>query len=145
MSQETILSIVESTMHPNYTGLYHKNGMIETRVNSVRKAISSIKKQSFDFIVAEFFYAFSTNYSGVHKSNLDVLLISLAKYRPECKLIVLVEKDEREYVEVLEVLNFPIHAVLVHPIKSQEMMSSILGEEVKPALSISSPFKTSAS
>ena len=84
MSQETILSIVESSMHPNYTELYQKNGRVETRVNSIRKAISLIKKQSFDFIIAEFFYAFSTNYSGVHKSNLDVLLISLNKYRPEC-------------------------------------------------------------
>lgn len=129
MSQETILSIVESTMHPNYTDLYQRNGMIETRVNSVRKAISSIKKQPFDYIVAEFFYAFSTNYSGVHKSNLDVLLISLNKYCPACKLIVLVEKAERSYVEVLEPLGFPIHAVLIHPVVPQDMMSYILSDD----------------
>ena len=115
MKQKSLVSIVESSMHPNYSELYSKKGLIETKVNSIRKAISLVKKKPVDDIVAEIFYAYSTNYSGVHKSNLDVLLISLAKYSPHTRVIVLVEKKEYQYVEVLNALNFPLHAVLVHP------------------------------
>jgi hypothetical protein len=73
MSKIDIISIVESSMHPNYSGLYARKGLHETKVNSIRKAINLIKKEALRYIVAEFFYAYSTNYSGVHKSNLDVL------------------------------------------------------------------------
>ncbi len=108
-------------MHPNYSALYAKKGLIETRVNSIRKAISLVKKTPVDYLVAEFFYAYSTNYSGVQKSNLDVLLISLAKYSPHTRVIVLVEKKEYQYVEVLNVLNFPLLGVLIHPVRFQQI------------------------
>jgi hypothetical protein len=121
MKQKSLVSIVESSMHPNYSELYSKKGLIETKVNSIRKAISQIKKTPVDYIVAEFFYAYSTNYSGVHKSNLDVLLISLAKYSPQTRVIVLVEKKEHQYVEVLNALNFPLHGVLVHPARAEQI------------------------
>ncbi|MBL7000304.1 MAG: hypothetical protein ISR73_10620 [Gammaproteobacteria bacterium] len=121
MKQKSLVSIVESSMHPNYSALYVQKGLIETRVNSIRKAISLVKKTPVDYLVAEFFYAYSTNYSGVHKSNLDVLLISLAKYSPHTRVIVLVEKKEYQYVEVLNALNFPLHAVLIHPVRFQQI------------------------
>lgn len=116
MPEKTIISVVESLMHPNYSDFYQKNGLQETRVNSIRKAINYVKKQPVDFLVAEFFYAYSTNYSGVHKSNLDVLLISLNKYSPQTKVIVLVTKEEYQYISELKQLNFPIHSVLVYPV-----------------------------
>lgn len=121
MTQSNLVSIVESSMHPNYSDLYQKKGLTETKVNSVRKAINIIKKTPVDYIVAEFFYAYSTNYSGVSKSNLDVLLISLLKYSADTKIIVLAEKSEYKYVNVLDTLNFPIYAVLVHPTSSTQM------------------------
>ena len=116
-----LVSIVESSMHPNFSGLYSSKGLTETRVNSIRKAISLLKKQRVDYIVAEFFYAYSTNYSGVHRSNLDVLLISLAKYSPHTRVIVLVQKREVQYVEVLNALNFPLHSVLTHPVSAEQL------------------------
>lgn len=115
MSNPDIISIVESTLHPNYSDVYRQKSLSEIKVNSIRKAISLIKKQPVKYIVAEFFYAYSTNYSGVLKSNLDVLLISLRKYSPQCKLIVLAEKEEMKFVNVLDAQDFPIHAVLKHP------------------------------
>jgi len=121
MTQSTLISIVESSLHPNYNDLYQKNGLTETKVNSIRKAISLIKKQPVNYIVAEFFYAFSSNYSGVSKSNLDVLLVSLLKYSPNTRVIVLAEKAEFKYVDVLNELDFPVHAVLVHPTNAGQM------------------------
>ncbi len=121
MTQQKLLSIVESSLHPNYSDLYSQKGLLETKVNSIRKAISIIKKQNVEYIVAEFFYAYSNNYSGVSKSNLDVLLISLIKYSPKTKVIVLVEKTEFKFVDVLKSLNYPIHAVLVHPTDASQI------------------------
>ena len=121
MTQSNLVSIVESSLHPNYSGLYQKKSLTETKVNSIRKAINIIKKNPVEYIVAEFFYAFSTNYSGVSRSNLDVLLVSLLKYSPDTKVIILAEKSEFKYVNVLDALNFPIHAVLVHPTNTTQM------------------------
>ena len=125
MASADIVSIVESSMHPNFSELYRKNGLTETKVNSVRKAINLIRKQSPGFVVAEFFYAYSTNYSGVHKSNLEVLLISLRKYSPATRVIVLVEKQERQFVPVLDAVDFPLHGVLVHPVDEQAMQALV--------------------
>ena len=126
MSKIDIISIVESSMHPNFSELYPENGLQELKVNSIRKAIAHLKKQSPSFVVAEFFYAYSTNYSGVHKSNLEVLLISLRKYSPGTRVIVLVDKQERQFVEVLQAVDFPLHAVLPHPVERVRMMD-VLG------------------
>ena len=80
MSTKTLFSIIESSGHPNFTELYNSLDIEEIKINSMRKAISTLKKQQPDFIVAEFFYGYGNNYAGVNISNLDVLLYSLQKY-----------------------------------------------------------------
>ena len=57
----SLLSIIESSMHPNFASLYQKLGFQENKVNSIRKAISQLKKQQPDFIVCEFFYGYGSN------------------------------------------------------------------------------------
>ena len=115
MSIQTVLSVGESMMFPDFGELYQKRGWTEHRVNSVRKAASLIKKQPIDLIVAEFSYAYSTNYSGIYKSNLEVLLVSLIKYSPKTKVIVLANKKEIKYINVLDAVDYPIHGVLQLP------------------------------
>ena len=116
----SLLSIIESRMHPNFGALYQKLGIDESQVNSIRKAISLLKNQQPEFIVCEFFYGFGSNYAGVNISNLDVLLSTLQKYSPESKVIVIVDKSERQYVDKLNEL-LPLHAVFVYPAKEAEM------------------------
>ena len=116
----TLLSIIESNMHPNFGELYQKLGITEDRVNSIRKAINLLKKQQPDFIVCEFFYGYGNNYAGVNISNLDVLLSTLQKYSPNSKVIVIVEKPERQYVDKLNEL-LPLHGVFIYPAKEKEM------------------------
>jgi protoheme ferro-lyase len=89
MATPTLLSIIESSGHPNASEFYRSIGVKETKINSMRKAIAAIKKQQPDFIVAEFFYGYGNNYAGVNISNLDVLLYSMQKYAPDTKVIVL--------------------------------------------------------
>jgi NADH:ubiquinone oxidoreductase subunit C len=116
----TLLSIVESAAHPNFTGTYKQLCIVETKLNSMRKALATLKKQPFDYIVAEFFYGYGSNYAGVNISNLDVMLYSLQKYSPDTRVIVLVDKTEREYVDKLNEI-FPIHAVLQYPVSEADI------------------------
>lgn len=116
-----LFSIIESPTHPNFSQIYSELGVKEEIISSMRKAISKIKKQQPNFIVAEFTYAYSTNYQATHTSNLDVLLHSLKKYSPETKVIVLVKKDELEYVDHIQEI-YPLHAILSYPVAETEIL-----------------------
>ncbi len=120
MSKKVLYSIIESPLHPNFIDLYQSLNIENVQFGSMRKAISHLKKQKPDYVVAEFFYGYGNNYAGVNVSNLDVFLHSLQKYAPDAKVIVMVEKEELKHVAKLANL-FTLHAVLKHPVSSQAM------------------------
>lgn len=121
MSNSIVISIIESMMFPDFSALYQRKGLTELRVNSVRKAVTLVKKQPINYIVVEFFYAYSTNYSGIYKSNIEVLLVSLFKYSPNTKVIVLAKKKEIQFLHVLDAVDYPVHGVLQLPTTSVQM------------------------
>lgn len=125
MPQRTLFSIIESPTHPDLSAIYSRHDINEVRLTSTRKAISALKDQQPDFVVAEFFYGYGNNYAGVNISNLDVFMFSLQKYAPEARIIVLVDKSERQYVDKLNAI-LPLHAVLTHPISAQEVEAALL-------------------
>ena len=126
MSQADLLSIIESPAHPDFSALYRRLGYAEQRVNSQRKAMAAVKKKAPKVIVAEFIYGWGNNYAGINKSNLDILLIHLARYSPETRVIVLVPKDEQRFVdESLRHLPHQPHAVLVLPVSEEEMEQAL--------------------
>ncbi len=125
MSNSVVISIIESMMFPDFGALYQRKGFNELKVESVRKAITLVKKQTIDYIVVEFSYAYSTNYSGIYKSNIEVLLVSLFKYSPNTKVIVLAKKKEMQYLHVLDAVDYPIHGVLQLPTTIDKMESLI--------------------
>ncbi len=90
----------------------------------MRKALQQLKQQPPDIVVADFIYGYGNNYAGVNISNLDVFLHGLQRYAPAAKVIVLVEKAERQYVDKLNEI-LPLHAVLVYPV-SEAMMADVL-------------------
>lgn len=93
MKQRSVFSILESPTHPDLSAVYARLGIDEIRHTSIRKAISALKTQQPEFVVAEFFYGYGNNYAGVNISNLDVFLFSLQKYAPNARVIVLVDKS----------------------------------------------------
>jgi len=113
-------------MHPDFSALYASMQITETRFNSLRKTINSLKLKP-DFIVAEFFYGYGNNYAGVNISNLDVMLHSLPKYSIDTKVIVLVNKEERLFADKLAEL-FPLHAILQLPVSAPDMQVALLKE-----------------
>lgn len=94
--------------------------MNELKFNSMRKAISQLKIQLPDIIVADFIYGYGSNYAGANVCNLDVFLRSLEPYGKETKMIVLVDKDEQEFVIKLHEL-FPLAMALLYPVKAENM------------------------
>ena len=91
MQNPIIFSLIESREHPRFSGLYSEMGYEEMQFTSVRKVISALKKHKPDVIVAQFFYAFSSNYASNHICNLDSLLITLQKqsgYKPKFVFLV---------------------------------------------------------
>jgi hypothetical protein len=120
MDGPVLYSIIESPAHPNLSGLYRRLGIEELRLPSQRKAVQALKRRAPDWVVAEFFYGFGNNYAGANLSNLDVLLGSLQRYAPNARVLVLVAKDQRAYVDLLAE-RFPLHGVLVQPVREDEV------------------------
>ncbi|MDH5784919.1 MAG: hypothetical protein OEZ16_04825 [Chromatiales bacterium] len=96
---KTLFSIIESPLHPKLSALYRRLGFEEIELTSTRKAVSALKKQKPDLVVADFVYAYSNNYSGIHISNLDVFLMSMQKFAPKTPVVILAAKDELEHAQ----------------------------------------------
>ena len=126
MPNHTLLTFAESPFFPNFSELYARLGIEETRVAGSRKALAQVKKAPPELIVAEFVYAWANNYASNHIGNLDVLLISLPKFAPEAKVIVLAKKNEMAYAEQLRA-TYPFAELLQLPV-TPERMEQVLAE-----------------
>lgn len=126
MPKPVLFSIVESPAHPDFSALYRRLDIADVKLVSTRKAIAALKNQAPDFVVAEFFYGYGNNYAGVNISNLDVFLFSLQKYAPRARVIVLVDKAERQYVDKLNDI-VPLHAVLQQPASAADLEAALQG------------------
>ena len=115
MSENVVYSIVETPIHPDFSALFRRLGWQQLTFASMRKAIAALRQTPPQTVIAEFLYGYGNNYAGVNISNLDVFLYSLQKYAPRARVVVLVDKRERQYVDKLNEI-FPLHAVLVYPI-----------------------------
>ena len=122
MSGSIVNSIIESPFHPDLQDVYSRFGLQEIKFNSMRKAISHLKKQLPDLIVADFVYGYGSNYAGANVCNLDVFLRSLEPFGKAYKMIVFVDKEEQEFVEKLHYL-FPISTALLNPVKPEHMQT----------------------
>jgi len=119
-----LYSIIESPTHPRFSDLYAGLGIDEVQLTSMRKAISELKTNPPDYVVAEFFYGYGNNYAGVNVSNLDVFLHSLQKYAPAAKVIVLADKIDIEHVGKLPKELTP-WALLLQPVSRRQMAEQL--------------------
>jgi hypothetical protein len=124
----TLFSIIESPNHPRFDALYQRIGITQVKLASQRKALQALKSMSPDWIVAEFFYGFGNNYAGANVSNLDVFLATLRKQAPSARTIVLVGKEQAQYVPRLAE-RFRIHAVLTLPLTEADLEGVLRGTQ----------------
>lgn len=127
MDGALVFSIVESLGHPDFSRLFTRLGLRESRFHSMRKAIAALKKQQPDWVIAEFFYGFGNNYAGANVGNLDVFLSSLQKYAPAARVIVLVDSANRPHLAKLEA-RFRLHALIAQPTNEAELEKILTAE-----------------
>lgn len=125
MAETLLYSIIESPTHPRLSSLYNRLDIHEVKLTSMRKAISELRRQVPDVVVADFIYGYGNNYAGVNICNLDVFLYSLQKYAPDARVIVLADKSERGFADQLQEL-FPLHAILQKPVTAAQMEALLL-------------------
>lgn len=125
---KSIFSVIESPTHPYFTALYKELGLDELCFQSMRKVIKAIKNNPPNFVATEFFYGYGNNYAGINISNLDVMLYSLQRYSPKTKVIVFVEKEERQYVDKLSEI-LPLYAILTKPVTTKTISTVLKGIE----------------
>ncbi len=113
-----LLSIIELGGYPDLSPIYKKRGYEPVVVYSMRKALSALKKQKPDVVVAEF------NYQSDFRDRTSSLesLIAIAQRNPEMKLIVFYEKEYAHQFEKLQ-SRYTFHATFSYPIDEGEIDS----------------------
>jgi len=121
-TEKTLLAIIEMGGYPDFSSLYRRLGYHLIVVNSMRKALNYLKKNSPTVIVSEF------NYQSAFRDRLSSLesLIAVVQRRPDIKVIVFYEKDYRHQFERLwaqynffETFAYPIEAEYLEEVLRQ--------------------------
>ena len=116
-----LVSIIEIGGYPDFTSLYRSAGFEVSQVKSVRKAQSSMKKNTPDVIVAEF--NFQSDFRD-RTSNLESLLATVQGRYPDCKVIVLYEKEVQHAFDRLHA-HYPVDAALCFPVSHDDMQAAL--------------------
>ena len=115
--KKTLLSIVELGGYPDFTALYEDYGFTVLKANSMRKALSLLKRHSPEVIVAEFIYG--PTY-GSQLSNFESLFAALQRDAPAAHLIALMDKANSRHFDKLKG-RFPAHKVFYFPLNRDEL------------------------
>jgi hypothetical protein len=116
-----LLSVIELGGYPDFTPLYQRLGYSVTTVNTSRKAISVVKKQSPAVVVAEF------NYQSDFRdrtSSLESLLASLERFA-NTRAIVFYEKESLPQLEKL-LAQFNVFKVMAFPVDEAELEAALI-------------------
>jgi DNA-binding NtrC family response regulator len=116
-----LLAITELGGYPDFTPEYQRAGFEVTSVKSVRKAVSSLKKQTPDVIVTEF--NFQSDFRD-RTSSIETLMASLQNTGAQPKLIVFYEPEyEHQFDRVRS--RFTIDYALTFPIKREQLVECL--------------------
>ncbi|MFK5894025.1 MAG: hypothetical protein QM504_12460 [Pseudomonadota bacterium] len=117
---KTLLSIVEAGGYPDLCSEYEKLGCQVKQVNSLRKAISFLKKNKPDIVIAEY------NHQTMFRDRTSSLesLMAVLQINPEIRIIVLLEKKDIEYFAKVK-SRFTIFDTVFFPIDIEELKNKI--------------------
>lgn len=116
-----LLSVIELGGYPDFSPLYRRLGFDVITADTSRKAISAVKKQSPDVVVAEF------NYQSDFRdrtSSLESLLASLERFA-NTRAIVFYEQESFEKLEKL-LAQFEVFKVMAFPVEEAELEAALL-------------------
>lgn len=115
-----LLAITELGGYPDFRELYEENGFQVENIDSMRKALRSLKKNSPDVIVAEF--NFQSDFRD-RTSNLETLM-AVVQQMEEVKMIIFYEKEYKHQFDKLRA-RFSFHAELAYPIAETDLKSAL--------------------
>ena len=120
MSSQQLLSVLELGCYPEATHVYKEFDYRVTQEYNTRKAISYLKKNQVDVIVAEF------NYQHTFRDRLSNLesLIAAAQKIEDVKFIVLYEKEFEDYLDKIR-QQFTFNIELIFPITAEKMRAAL--------------------
>lgn len=112
--------MIELGGYPDFRGLYQQFGYEVIIESSMRKALTILKKNKVDVIVAEF------NYQHTFRDRLSSLesIIAVAQTNKQIEFIVLYEKDFENHLDKLrKQFNFSVEVAF--PIDNAKMMKAL--------------------
>ena len=115
-----LLSIVEQGGYPLYDTIYQQAGYQVTMVETMRKAVSSIKKKLPHVIVAEF--NFQSDFRD-RTSSLETLLASIQKY-PDTRVVVFYDRENTDKLNRLLAAR-SVHTTLPYPIDEDALLAAL--------------------
>jgi hypothetical protein len=128
MSQQrkNLLAIIEQGGYQNFKPLYEKHGFKVVVVTTMRKALTVVRKEKPDVIVAEF------NYQSDFRdrtSSLESLLATVERLQHggeanTIKVVVFYEKEYRHQLDKLRTM-FSNFEALAYPIQESELVGKI--------------------
>ena len=116
-----LLSVIELGGYEDFSSLYQELGYEVTQEVTTRKAISQLKRTSYDVVVAEF------NYQHTFRdrlSNLESIIAGIQKQNAKC--IVIYEKEFEDHLATLR-QQFDFDAELSLPIVREDMRIALQG------------------
>lgn len=116
MRDKKLLAVVELGGYPDFRSLYEQFGYEVVVESSIRKAISLIKKNKFDVVVAEF------NYQHTFRDRLSNLesIIAVSQTNDQLRFIVLYETEFDNHLDKLR-KQFQFNAEIAFPINEEKM------------------------
>lgn len=123
MSNRVLLSIVEQGGYPDFTNLYVRCNFQVTTLRNMRKAISFVKKNQPQVIVAEFNHQsdFRDRTSSLESLLATLQKISLAGHSP-VKVVVFYEQEYLAQLRKLQAV-FSDFTAMAYPIGEAELQS----------------------
>ncbi|MFV2059363.1 MAG: hypothetical protein ACC653_01695 [Gammaproteobacteria bacterium] len=120
-SDKSILIIMERGGYPDFSSLFNSAGFGVVIETSMRKAISRLKRNTPDVVIAEF--NFQTDFRD-RSSSLESLMATLQR-SPDVKVIVFYEKEHVIHFNRLKE-RYDFHCVLEFPILENKLQGCIL-------------------
>lgn len=118
--QPLLISVVELGGYANFTPLYQRLGYRVETVNTGRKAISLLKKQQPEVVVAEFNYQFSFR---DRTSNLESIL-AVIQPSEACRVVVFYDPQVQEILDQVRE-RFPNFIPLAYPVDEAQLEAAL--------------------
>ncbi len=118
--QKTLLALVEIGGYPDFSPLYQQAGYAVITHRTLRKALSYLKKNTPDIIVAEF--NFQSDFRD-RTSSLETLM-SVIQKKPHTRLIIFYEKEYHTQFQRFS-QRFPLYATFTFPIDTNALANAL--------------------